>query len=134
PSQVRRSRTNTATAGSNGLFTVTMDFGPGVFTGTNYWLDVAVRTNGGGAFTELTPRQPLTPTPYAIYAESMAASGISGTLTNGQLTHSAVTVNPGPGLSGGGRVALGNTIILTNTGLLSIICHADITATTVGDR
>jgi hypothetical protein len=93
---------------------------------------VAVRTNGGGAFTELTPRQPLTPTPYAIYAESVAASGISGTLTNGQLAHSAVTVNPGPGLSGGGRVALGNTIILTNTGVLSVTGNADITASTVG--
>ena len=31
---------------ANGLFTTTLDFGPGVFTGSNYWLDIAVRTNG----------------------------------------------------------------------------------------
>jgi hypothetical protein len=124
--------TNSATAVTNGLFIVTLDFGPGVFAGTNYWLDIAVRTNGGGAFTELTPRQPLTPTPYSIYAESVAASGIVGTLVDAQLTHSAVTVNPGPGLSGGGRVGLGNTIVLTNTGVLSVTGNADITAATVG--
>jgi hypothetical protein len=62
----------------------------------------------------------------------VTASGISGTLTNGQLAHSAVTVDAGPGLSGGGRVGLGNTITLTNSGVLSVTGNADITAATVG--
>src|SRR5437660_12326041 len=44
---------------SNGLFTVTVDPGAGVFDGGGRWLEVAVRTNGGGAFTSLNPRQPL---------------------------------------------------------------------------
>src|ERR1035438_4699993 len=35
--------TNSATAVSNGLFTVTLNFGAGVFTGQNYWLDISVR-------------------------------------------------------------------------------------------
>jgi hypothetical protein len=117
---------------TNGLFTVLIDFGPGVFTGTNYWLEIGVETNGAGSFSTLTPRQPLTPAPYAIYAESVTASGISGLLTNAQLAHSAVTVDAGPGLSGGGKVTLGNTITLTNTGVLSVTGNADITATTVG--
>src|SRR5713101_563785 len=52
---------NSATTVSNGLFTVMLDFGSGVFTGPGRWLEIAVRTNGGGAFTTLTPRQPLTP-------------------------------------------------------------------------
>jgi microcystin-dependent protein len=60
--------TNSAVAVSNGLFTVQLDFGPGVFTGTNYWVEMGVRTNGGGGFSTLVPRQPLTPTPYALYA------------------------------------------------------------------
>ncbi|HEV2320009.1 MAG TPA: hypothetical protein VGV18_09680, partial [Verrucomicrobiae bacterium] len=51
--------TNCATAITHGLFTATVDFGPGVFAGPTYWLSVAVRTNGGGAFAELTPRQPI---------------------------------------------------------------------------
>jgi hypothetical protein len=56
--------TNSAVKVRNGMFAVTLDFGPGPFTSSNYWLDVSVRTNGGGAFTELTPRRPLTPSPY----------------------------------------------------------------------
>ena len=55
---------------SNGLFTVTLDFGPGLFNGNARWLDIGVRTNGVGAFTPLTPRQQLTPVPYALYAPS----------------------------------------------------------------
>jgi hypothetical protein len=65
--------TNRAIAVSNGLFTTAVDFGPGVLTGggTN-WLEVAVRTNGSSGFSTLTPRQQLTPTPYAITAENLA--------------------------------------------------------------
>jgi hypothetical protein len=60
--------TNSATAVSNGLITAPLDFGAGVFTGAARWLEIGVRTNGAGAFTPLTPRQPLTPAPYAIHA------------------------------------------------------------------
>ncbi len=64
--------TNAAVPVNNGLFTTTLDFGSGVFIGTNFWLDISMRTNGGGAFTTLSPRQPLTPAPYAIAAENLA--------------------------------------------------------------
>ena len=80
--------TNLNVGVTNGLFTVPLDFGPGVFTGNKYWLDVAVRTNGAATFTELAPRQALTPSPYAIFAESasnlvgvLPASDLSGTYT-----------------------------------------------------
>lgn len=63
--------TNSGTMVSNGLFTVTLDFGSSVFTTTNYWLQIGVRTNGNGSFTGLSPRQELTPTPYAITAENV---------------------------------------------------------------
>jgi Chaperone of endosialidase len=65
---------------TNGLFAVTLDFGPGVFNGTTCWLQIGVETNGAGSFTPLIPRQPLTPTPYAVFAEGANASGISGTI------------------------------------------------------
>jgi trimeric autotransporter adhesin len=81
--------TNNAVGVTNGLFTVLIDFGPGVFTGATNWLEIAVETNGVGSFTTLTPRQQLTPTPYAIYAES--ASGLSGTLSASQLTSNGNT-------------------------------------------
>src|SRR5438132_7948331 len=61
--------TNAATAVSNGLFTITLDFGPNAFDGTAHWLEIAVRPGGStGTFTPLNPRQPLTPAPYALYA------------------------------------------------------------------
>jgi hypothetical protein len=77
--------TNAATPVSNGLFTVTLDFGTGVFDGTTYWMHIGVRTNSGGAFTSLSPRQELTPTPYAIFAEGASAGGLTGTIPSGVL-------------------------------------------------
>jgi hypothetical protein len=84
--------TNSATV-TNGLFTVSVDFGTGVFTGSSVWLEVAARTNGSGGFSTLTPRQALTPSPYAIYAEDVPAAGISGTLTDGQLPGNLARLN-----------------------------------------
>jgi hypothetical protein len=77
--------TNSATAVSNGLFTATIDFGPGAFTGSSDWLDIAVRTNGAATFTELTPRQPITPTPYAIYSAN-AGSALTANTANSATT------------------------------------------------
>jgi len=67
--------TNSAVAVSNGLFTTTLDFGEGVFDAADRWLEIGVRTNGSvGAFTALSPRQPLTPAPYALYAPNAGAA------------------------------------------------------------
>ena len=61
--------TNAVTGAANGLFTVTLDFGGGVFTGEARWLEIGVRTNGSASnFTTLPPRQALTPAPYTPYA------------------------------------------------------------------
>jgi hypothetical protein len=65
---VGSSLTNAAASVSNGLFTVTLDFGTGAFTGNARWLEIGVRTNGSGVFIVLAPRQPLTPAPYALFA------------------------------------------------------------------
>jgi len=75
--------TNFPTGVTNGLFTVTLDFGSRVFDGNARWLEIAARTNGATGFATLTPRQPLTPTPYAILAGT--ASGLSGTLPVSQV-------------------------------------------------
>jgi trimeric autotransporter adhesin len=69
---------------ANGLFAVNLDFGPGVFNGSNYWLEIGVRTNGAGSFTTLAPRQELTPTPYAIFAGT--ASNFNGTVSSSQVS------------------------------------------------
>src|SRR5262245_28439967 len=67
--QVGTTWTNLNVSVSNGLFTTTVDFGGGVFDGTAYWLSIGVRSNGTGvAFATLAPRQPVTPSPYALYS------------------------------------------------------------------
>src|SRR4051794_19218616 len=38
--------TNNGVGISNGLFTVTIDFGAGIFNGSSYWLEIGVATNG----------------------------------------------------------------------------------------
>src|SRR2546423_8442086 len=61
--------TNAPVPVSNGLFTVTLDFGPGFFDGNPRWLEVGVRSNGVNAgHMPLTPRQALNSTPYAVRA------------------------------------------------------------------
>jgi hypothetical protein len=74
--------TNTPTAVSNGVFSVVLDFGA-VFPGANRWLEIAARTNGGGSFSLLSPRQPLTAAPYAVTAGTVTGvvpgAGLSGT-------------------------------------------------------
>ena len=73
-SQVGPILTNAPVSVSGGLFTVTLDFGTGAFSGAPRWLEIAVRTNGSGAsYTPLSPRQPITATPYAITAGNVAA-------------------------------------------------------------
>jgi hypothetical protein len=76
--------TNNAVVVTSGLFTVQIDFGAGVFAGSNNWLEIAVRTNGSGSFNTLTPRQQLTPMPYAIIAENLAAVSQFNTVVPGE--------------------------------------------------
>jgi hypothetical protein len=80
----------------DGLFTASVDCGSSPFNGNQRWLQVAVRSPAGsGIFTTLSPRQPMTAVPYALYA----------------LT--------GPG-SGGPWAVSGNNVFNTNTGNVGI--------------
>ncbi|HEU5090244.1 MAG TPA: hypothetical protein VFT99_22470, partial [Roseiflexaceae bacterium] len=63
--------TNSATMVNNGLFTVTLDFGTGVFNGSARWLEIGVRTNGSTeGFTLLAPRHHVAATPHAIFSST----------------------------------------------------------------
>src|SRR5450631_4220950 len=116
--------TNIAVVVTNGLFTVQVDFGSGVFTGATNWLQIGVATNGVTSFTPLTPRQQLTPTPYAIYAEGGNAAGLSGTIPMGSLSGTyggALTLN------NTGNTIAGNGVGLTgvNAALLNGLTAAN---------
>jgi hypothetical protein len=71
---------------NGGLFTIPLDFGAGVFTGSNYWLQVDVKTNGAPSYTTLTPLQALAPAPYAIFAST--ASNLNGTISSANVSGS----------------------------------------------
>jgi hypothetical protein len=89
--------TTNAVAVSNGLFTVAIDFGGGVFNGAALWLKTEVKTNGAPVYVALAPLTPLAAAPYALYAPSAGtagmANGLSGALPAAQLPAAAVTNN-----------------------------------------
>ena len=58
---------------TNGIFTVRLDFGA-QFSGAARFLEIRVRPAGGGTFTTLNPRQPITSAPYNIRSLSAADS------------------------------------------------------------
>jgi hypothetical protein len=51
---------------SNGVFTVSLDFGAAAFPGASRFLEISARPVSAGSFTLLSPRQQVTSTPYAI--------------------------------------------------------------------
>ena len=105
--------TNSATAVSNGLFTVTLDFG-NQFPGAARWLEIGVRSNGVATFITLLPRQPLTPAPYSVYAESANATNLVGSVQTVHLSGVAL-LNGGNAFSGNQTVSSGSVGIGTTT-------------------
>jgi N-acetylneuraminic acid mutarotase len=91
--------TNASTPVANSLFAVTLDFGPGIFTGEARWLEIGVRAAGSpNAFTVLSPRQPLAPVPYALHASTAGhAAAVTGPITASQLTGTLASSNIGAG-------------------------------------
>jgi hypothetical protein len=96
---------------TNGLFTAPVDFGAGIFNGSNFWLQVEVRTNGAGGYSALFPPQPLTPTPYAIMAGTVVSGGIPAIYTN-----SVNFNNPANNFSGNGTGLTGLWQLTGNAG------------------
>src|SRR6266536_5380418 len=56
---------------TGGVFTVQLDFAVGAFGGPDRFLEIGVRPAGSpNAFTTLSPRQPITSSPYAFHSLS----------------------------------------------------------------
>jgi hypothetical protein len=98
---------------TGGLFTVSVDFGTN-FPGAARWLEIAVRTNAGPAYTTLAPRQPITPVPYAITAGSVVGNGLAAGVYSNAVTFN----NPANSFVGDGS-GLANVNAATLGGLSS---------------
>jgi hypothetical protein len=126
--QVGGTVTNLAVGVTNGLFTTTMDFGPGIFTGNALWLQIGVETNGGGGnFTLLGALQPLTPTPYSIYAASAGTATSAATATTaGSVSAGSIT---------GGSIASGQVVKSVNglTDDVTLAAGANVTIIPTGN-
>ncbi|MFN0130175.1 MAG: hypothetical protein ACKV19_26210 [Verrucomicrobiales bacterium] len=61
-------------AANDGVFSVLLDFESAVFDGSPRFLEIAVKN--AGDFSALSPRQAITPVPYAIHSFSATAGGI----------------------------------------------------------
>lgn len=72
-------RNGVAVAG--GVFTVNLDFGAG-FPGATRFLEIRVRQSGAGAFTTLSPRQPVTSAPYSIKSLTANTADNAANATN----------------------------------------------------
>ena len=108
---------------TDGQFSVQLDFGPGVFTGGPRWLELGVRTNGSaGAFIVQSPRQQVTPTPYAIYAPNAGTSAIAGTVAAANITGVLTPTQLPAGLvtNGATGVSLAGTFQGSGAGLSSV--------------
>lgn len=106
-------RSVTFEAADEGVFSFTnLDFGAGVFTAADRWIEIAVRASGNPEFTVLAPRQPLTWAPRSIFA---ADSGT--TLNKAHLNGPVISNGTGQPLRVEGTIQLGGT---GTTGVLQL--------------
>ena len=82
----------------DGVFTTTLDFGDLPFMGDAVWVEIRVLESGGNVVT-LSPRQAVTPTPYAIHAQFVGADSVGGleildgSVSSADLANEAVGLN-----------------------------------------
>src|SRR5207237_10545021 len=79
--QIGSTQTLNTVAVSNGVFTVSLDFGASAFTGASRFLEISERPTRG-SLTLLTPRQQVTSTPYAIRSANASSADMATNATN----------------------------------------------------
>lgn len=119
--QIGSTQTKTNVTVTNGVFTVALDFGVSAFNGDARWLAISVRCPAGsGSYTPLTPRQPLTPAPYALALPGLwtqpnpTSPNLIGGFSGNNITSGVI----GAAIGGGGDNAFPNRVT-DNYGVVS---------------
>lgn len=94
----------------SGIYAVVLDFGAAALPGANRFLDISVKPAGGGAFTQLTPRQPVTSAPYTVRSLS-AATADNATQLGGVAANQYLQTNG----NGSGLTSLNASSLTTGT-------------------
>jgi hypothetical protein len=86
---------------TDGVFTVQPDFTANAFPGADRFVEVGVKPAGSGnPFTILSPRQPITPTPYALHSLNSITANSATTATNATNATNATTATNATQLGG----------------------------------
>lgn len=97
----------------DGLFTVHIMFGSEWFTGDARWLEIALRPTGSpDPYTTLSPRQELTPTPYALALPGLwtQTNTTSPNIIGGYKDNSVTAGVYGAAIGGGGKLYYPNSV------------------------
>lgn len=81
--QIGSTITNSSVTVTQGIFTVTLNYGASAFDGSSRYLEIGVRQQGDtNPYTVLSPRQLLTSTPYAVRSLNSTSADTAITATN----------------------------------------------------
>lgn len=96
-----------------GYFSIpNLDFGNNIFTGESRWLEIEVKCTGETGYTTVTPRQSITPTPYALALPGLFTqqNDISPNVIGGYHGNLVPEDVHGATISGGGMVGKLNMV------------------------
>jgi hypothetical protein len=100
---------------TDGLFAVTIDFGPAGFNGTARWLEITVQCPGDAMPVTLAPRKELTPTPHALALPGLYTqqNSVSPNVIGGFIGNTVTPGVTGATISGGGTLFGANFVYNT---------------------
>jgi hypothetical protein len=126
---------------SGGLVNASLDFTDAPYNGQALWVEVSVRSAGGGSFTTLAPRQAITATPYALYALNAPSGGslalpFSGSTSSTDPAFAVANTGTGNGVKvqGAGTGFDGATLLASNgsNGGVALYAYANTSSGVLG--